>query len=51
MGQELAADSPFLFFCDFGDDLADAVTEGRRQEFAHFQQFADLRDGRADESG
>jgi malto-oligosyltrehalose trehalohydrolase len=43
MGQELAADSPFLFFCDFGDDLADAVTEGRRREFAHFQQFADER--------
>jgi malto-oligosyltrehalose trehalohydrolase len=41
MGQEAAADSPFLFFCDFGDDLAAAVTDGRRREFARFGQFAD----------
>ena len=41
MGQELAADSPFLFFCDFGPDLADAVTRGRRREFARFARFTD----------
>ena len=41
MGQERAADSPFLFFCDFGADLADAVTQGRRREFARFARFAD----------
>ena len=41
MGQEVAADNPFLFFCDFDQDLATAVTQGRRQEFARFQRFAD----------
>nr|WP_041604395.1 malto-oligosyltrehalose trehalohydrolase [Thioflavicoccus mobilis] len=41
MGQEMAAAPPFLFFCDFGDDLAAAVTEGRRREFAAFARFAD----------
>lgn len=34
MGEEFAASSPFLFFCDFGPDLAQAVREGRRREFA-----------------
>ncbi|WP_292988936.1 malto-oligosyltrehalose trehalohydrolase [Nitrosomonas sp.] len=41
MGEEFAAEQPFLFFCDFNDDLAVAVTEGRRREFARFEQFAD----------
>jgi maltooligosyltrehalose trehalohydrolase len=41
MGQEVAADSPFLFFCDFGPDLAEAVTAGRRREFSRFLRFAD----------
>ncbi len=41
MGQEFMASAPFLFFCDFGDDLADAVTEGRRREFAGFSRFTD----------
>jgi 1,4-alpha-glucan branching enzyme len=41
MGQELAAARPFLFFCDFGPDLAEAVTSGRRREFARFARFAD----------
>jgi maltooligosyltrehalose trehalohydrolase len=40
MGQELAAPEPFLFFCDFGDDLAQSVTEGRRREFALFERFS-----------
>ena len=40
MGEEFAADSPFLFFCDFSGDLAKAVTEGRRGEFARFEKFS-----------
>lgn len=40
MGEEFAADTPFLFFCDFEKDLAAAVTSGRRNEFAHFAAFA-----------
>lgn len=41
MGQEWAADEPFPFFCDFGPDLANAVTAGRRKEFARFPAFAE----------
>jgi malto-oligosyltrehalose trehalohydrolase len=41
MGEEFDATSPFLFFCDFGADLADAVREGRRREFARSARFAD----------
>lgn len=41
MGEEFAAETPFLFFCDFEKDLAAAVTEGRRNEFAHFGMFND----------
>ena len=40
MGEEWGAREPFLFFCDFHDELADAVREGRRREFAHFPEFA-----------
>jgi maltooligosyltrehalose trehalohydrolase len=40
MGEESGARSPFLFFTDFHDDLADAVREGRRREFAGFSAFA-----------
>jgi malto-oligosyltrehalose trehalohydrolase len=40
MGEEEAATSPFLFFCDFHDPLADAVREGRRKEFAKFPAFS-----------
>jgi len=39
MGEEFGAATPFLFFCDFGPDLAPKVTEGRRSEFAKFSQF------------
>jgi 1,4-alpha-glucan branching enzyme len=39
MGQEFAAAEPFLFFCQFGPDLANLVTEGRRREFARFAAF------------
>lgn len=34
MGDELHAENPFPFFCDFGPELAAAVTEGRRRDFA-----------------
>jgi malto-oligosyltrehalose trehalohydrolase len=41
MGEEWAADTPFMYFCDFEGDLARAVTEGRRNEFGRFARFAD----------
>lgn len=41
MGEEFAAATPFLFFCDFGDGLGQAVSRGRRREFARFARFAD----------
>ncbi len=40
MGEEWAASTPFQFFCDFSGDLAGAVREGRRREFAAFAQFS-----------
>ncbi len=39
MGEEFGAITPFLFFCDFGPDLAAKVTTGRRSEFARFAAF------------
>ena len=39
MGEEFGASTPFLFFCDFSGDLAAAVTNGRRSEFASFEKF------------
>lgn len=36
MGEEWNTDSPFQFFCDFGQDLAPLVARGRREEFASF---------------
>ena len=41
MGDEAGSRSPFLFFTDFHDELADAVREGRRREFRKFAAFAD----------
>ncbi|HUB12962.1 MAG TPA: malto-oligosyltrehalose trehalohydrolase [Acetobacteraceae bacterium] len=43
MGEERASNSPFLFFTDHGPELAEAVREGRRNEFARFADFADPR--------
>jgi malto-oligosyltrehalose trehalohydrolase len=43
MGEEFAARTPFLYFTDFHGELADAVREGRRREFASFARFADER--------
>ncbi|WP_431190051.1 malto-oligosyltrehalose trehalohydrolase [Desulfurivibrio dismutans] len=39
MGQEWGAATPFLFFADFGPELAQLVTAGRRREFADFPAF------------
>jgi maltooligosyltrehalose trehalohydrolase len=39
MGEEHGAQEPFLFFADFTGDLATAVREGRRKEFAHAPGF------------
>lgn len=41
MGQEWGEMRPFYFFCDYHDELARTVREGRRREFARFNQFAD----------
>ncbi len=41
MGEEWGASTPFLFFCDFEPELAKLVTEGRRNEFKSFADFAD----------
>jgi maltooligosyltrehalose trehalohydrolase len=56
MGEEWGALQPFLFFCDFEGDLAAAVREGRRREFADFHEFpapegaADIPDPLAEET-
>jgi maltooligosyltrehalose trehalohydrolase len=41
MGDEWASDDPFLFFTDHHGELAEAVREGRRAEFAAFAAFND----------
>lgn len=41
MGEEWGSRQPFLFFTDHHGELADAVREGRRNEFAEFSRFAD----------
>jgi 1,4-alpha-glucan branching enzyme len=41
MGEEGASTSPFLFFTEHTAELAQAVRDGRRREFAKFSQFAD----------
>lgn len=41
MGEEWGEKHPFLYFTDHEDDLAKAVRDGRRAEFAHFTQFQD----------
>ncbi len=44
MGEEWAASSPFLYFCHYDGELAQAVTRGRRAEFAGFARFRDPAD-------
>jgi malto-oligosyltrehalose trehalohydrolase len=42
MGEEWGATSPFPFFCDFHGDLANAVRDGRRREFAGaYEKYGD----------
>jgi maltooligosyltrehalose trehalohydrolase len=41
MGEEYAAPQPFLYFCDYQGELAQAITHGRRNEFAGFAAFKD----------
>jgi len=41
MGDECAAEQPFLFFTSHHGELAELVREGRRNEFAAFSAFAD----------
>lgn len=42
MGEEIGATQPFLYFTSYGEaSLANAVRDGRRQEFAGFAAFAD----------
>ena len=44
MGEEEGSETPFLFFTDFHDELADAVREGRCKEFAKFAAFENAED-------
>jgi maltooligosyltrehalose trehalohydrolase len=41
MGEEFGASQPFPFFAHFEPELAKAVREGRRAEFAKFPEFQD----------
>jgi maltooligosyltrehalose trehalohydrolase len=41
MGEEIGTRSPFLFFTDHHNELADAVRKGRRNEFRNFAAFQD----------
>ena len=41
MGEEWATTKPFMFFCDFEPELAEAVRQGRRREFAGFAEFGE----------
>jgi maltooligosyltrehalose trehalohydrolase len=41
MGDEWGTRTPFLYFTDHQDELADLVREGRRREFQRFAAFAD----------
>jgi maltooligosyltrehalose trehalohydrolase len=43
MGEEWGCRQPFLFFCDFDGELAEAVRNGRREEFARFAAFSDAK--------
>jgi malto-oligosyltrehalose trehalohydrolase len=41
MGEEFAAATPFLYFCDFAGELAQAVCDGRQAGFARYGRAAD----------
>jgi maltooligosyltrehalose trehalohydrolase len=40
MGEEAAAETPFLFFCDWHGEAAQLTRDGRRREFADFSAFS-----------
>ncbi|HEX2652233.1 MAG TPA: malto-oligosyltrehalose trehalohydrolase [Xanthobacteraceae bacterium] len=46
MGEEAAAETPFLFFADWQGEIAQLTRDGRRKEFAGFSAFStpELRD-------
>jgi malto-oligosyltrehalose trehalohydrolase len=44
MGEEIGATTPFLYFTDHAEPLAEAVRQGRRKEFASFAGFAQAQD-------
>jgi len=51
MGEEWGCRQPFLFFCDFVGELAEAVRKGRRAEFSRFASFQkEIPDPLADET-
>jgi maltooligosyltrehalose trehalohydrolase len=52
MGEEAAADTPFLFFCDWEGEAARLTREGRRREFSGFKAFstAEMREAIPDPS-
>jgi maltooligosyltrehalose trehalohydrolase len=41
MGEEFGARTPFLYFCAFQGELAEAVKRGRREEFTHFHNSSE----------
>lgn len=41
MGEEWGSQKPFLYFTDHKEELAKAVCDGRRAEFAKFAKFSD----------
>ncbi len=41
MGEEVESKTPFLFFTDHNEELAELVRQGRREEFKHFSAFQD----------
>ena len=47
MGEEYGETRPFFFFTDFHGELAAAVRDGRRQEFADFRMFHEAEDREA----
>ena len=47
MGEEWGAREPFLFFCDFADELGSKITAGRRREFSDFTYFDEKRGSRS----
>src|SRR4051794_26714940 len=40
MGEEAAAETPFLFFCDWQGEAGQLTRDGRRKEFAEFSAFS-----------